>query len=303
MIPLLPALLVTLAAPVPVVVSSDCGCEMDDQWAIALLALSPSIDLRAVISAHAPGLTPESSAAQARAVLGVLPIERKPPVIAGSPGPIADRKTPRRGPGVDRLLAESKGFTRERPLTIVMIGPATDVASALLIDPTLADRAAVVAMAFEAWPGGGDPFNVKNDVAAWQVVIDSPIPLTVADGAVTIRDLMMTREAARARFGGLGPPGEFLAETLARWLDRSPALARRITGSAESWPVWDCGAAAVPLGLARVEHRPRPALRDDRTFDHDHPRGTIGWVTSIDGERLWSDLAARLKGEPSRRSP
>ena len=86
MLPLAPVLIGTLAAPIPVVVSSDCGCEMDDQWAIALLAVSPTIDLRAVVSAHAPGLTPASSAAQAEAVLDVLPIARKPPVIAGSPG-------------------------------------------------------------------------------------------------------------------------------------------------------------------------------------------------------------------------
>ena len=85
--------------------------------------LSPTIEppRSVVASAHAPGLTPDSSAAQAKAVLDVLAIARKPPVIPGSPGPIADRTTPRaQDPGVDRLLAESKGFTRERPLTIVM---------------------------------------------------------------------------------------------------------------------------------------------------------------------------------------
>ena len=47
--------------------------------------------------------------------------------------------------------------------------------------------------------------------------------------------------------------------------------------------------------MATVETRPRRRLRDDRTFDHEHPRATIDWVTAIDGERLWADLAARLK--------
>jgi purine nucleosidase len=296
--PLVPALVGILAAPVPAVVSSDCGCEMDDQWAIAVLALSPTVDLRAVVSAHAPGLTPESSAAQAREVLDLLPIARKPPVIAGSPGPIADRGTPRHGPGVDRILAESKGCTRERPLTIVMIGPATDVASALLIDPTLADRAVVAAMAFDAWPGGGDPFNVKNDVAAWQVVIDSPIPLVVADGAVTLRHLTVSRADAKARFGGLGPAADKLVEIQSKWLDRAPELVRKTTGRPDAWPVWDVGAAAVPLGFATVQTRPRPRLRDDRTFDHAHPKGTIGWVTAIEGDRIWADFAARLKPAP-----
>lgn len=298
MIPIAAAMIGSLTLSVPVVVSTDCGCEMDDQWAIALLALTPSIDLRAIVSAHAPGLPPETTAARAREVLDILPLARKPPVVAGSPSPLADRKTPRRGPGVDRLLDESKGFTPDRRLTIVMIGPATDVASALLIDPTFADRVAVVAMAFDDWPRGNDPFNVKNDVAAWQVVIDSPVPLTVADGAVTIRHLTMTRAGARSRFDGLGPAGAFLLTTFDRWLDRSGKLATTITGKPDVWPVWDLGAAAVPLGFAAVERRPRPRLRDDRTFDHSQPRGTIGWVTAIDSDRLWADFAARLKTAP-----
>jgi hypothetical protein len=36
-----------LAARRPVLLSTDCGCEMDGQWALALLALSPAFDLRA----------------------------------------------------------------------------------------------------------------------------------------------------------------------------------------------------------------------------------------------------------------
>jgi purine nucleosidase len=287
------ALLGALADPTPVVVSSDCGCEMDDQWAIALLALSPSIDLRLVISAHAPGLTSEASAKTARDVLDRLPLKKKPAVIAGSSQPLEGRDKPRRGPGAERLLAESKGFGPDQRLTVVMIGPATDVASALLIDPTLADRIKIVAMAFDEWPKGGDPFNVRNDVAAWQVLMDSPVPLTVADGDVTRRSLTLTRDQAKAKFKS--PLGEYLVAIQTRWLDRMPRLAQQITGSPDAWPVWDVGAVAVPLGLAKVDQRPRPRLRDDRTFDHDHSRGTIGWVTSIEGEKLWSEFASRLK--------
>jgi hypothetical protein len=148
-------------------------------------------------------------------------------------------------------------------------------------------------MAFDEWPRGGDPFNVRNDVAAWQVVMDSPVPLTVADGEVTKRSLTLTRKQAKDRFKG--PLGEYLVAIQTRWLDRMPRLAQQITGSPDAWPVWDIGAVAVPLGLAKVKQHPRPTLRDDRTFDHAHPRGTIGWVTSIEGEKLWAEFASSLK--------
>jgi purine nucleosidase len=282
----------------PVVISTDCGCEMDDQWAIAFLTLSGSFDVRAIITAHAPGLSSSATEKVARAVLDRLPAARKPPVVAGSSEPLTDRKTPRRNAGVDRLLAESKGFSPDRRLKVVMIGPATDVASALLIDPTLVDRIDVYAMAFDGWPKGGDPFNVRNDVAAWQVVIDSPVPLTVADGEVTRKHLTLTRVEAKARFACLSPAADYLVSIQSGWLDRAPRLAREITGSPDAWPVWDLGPVAALIGFAEVESRPRPRLRDDRTLDHEHPEGKIGWVKSIDRKAVWDRLAASLVPQP-----
>jgi purine nucleosidase len=282
----------------PVLISTDCGCEMDDQWAIAVLTLSGAFDVRAIITAHAPGLASSASEKVAREVLDRLPIKKKPPVIAGSSQPLKDRKTPRENAGVERLLAESKGFSRNRRLKVVMIGPATDVASALLIDPALADRIDLYAMAFDGWPKGGDPFNVRNDVSAWQVVIDSPVPLTVADGEVTRKHLTLTRAEAKSRFAGVSPAGAYLVSIQSGWLDRAPKLAREITGSPDAWPVWDLGPVAILGGFAEVESRPRPRLRDDRTFDHEHPQGKIGWVKSIDGKAVWDRLASSLATRP-----
>lgn len=284
--------------PTPVVVSTDIGCEMDDQWAVAHLALSPSIQLRAVVTAHAPGLDSEATATAARDVVDRLPAGRKPPVVAGSGRPLKDRSTPNRNAGIDRLLAESRDFNADRRLSVVVIGPATDVASALVIDPGFAHRVSVVAMGFDGWPRGGDPFNVRNDPAAWQVLIDSPTPIVVADAEVTRRHLTLDRTRSRSRFACVSPLADHLVALQSSWLAREPQLARRITGSADAWPVWDEGTTAVLLGFATVETRPRPRLRDDLTFDHDRPRGSIGWVTAIDERRLWADLAGRLRVEP-----
>ena len=39
----------------PVLLSTDCGCEMDDQWALALLARAPTLDLRGVVTPQVAG--------------------------------------------------------------------------------------------------------------------------------------------------------------------------------------------------------------------------------------------------------
>ena len=93
-------------------------------------------------------------------------------MIAGSSRPL-EGDTPRPTPGVEFLIDQARGRSADDRLVVVVLGAATDVASALLIDPTLADRITIVAMGFDGWPEGRDPWNVKNDVRAWRVLLES----------------------------------------------------------------------------------------------------------------------------------
>jgi inosine-uridine nucleoside N-ribohydrolase len=278
------------------VVVTDCGAAFDDEWALAHLAISPAFDLRGVIATHAPNLEPpaaETAAQAARAWLDRLPLTSRPRVVAGSNRPWDDGGDlpAGPGPGVALLIEQARGHSAERRLDVIMIGAATDVALALRTDPTMADRIAIVAMGFGGWPEGGDPWNVKNDPRAWQVVLASRVPVTIGDDAVCRRDLRMTPTQARRHFGGRGAA---LSARLDDWLARNGKLAATLTGAPDAVPVWDEVAVAYLLGLTRQEIRPRPRLRDDLTFDHARPQGTITWVTAIDADRLWADLAANL---------
>src|SRR5436305_14509306 len=74
-------------ARIPVVLTTDCGAEMDDQWALAHLALSPKIELRGIITTHAPSLARPAAATSAAVPpqgLAHLPLEQRPPALAGS---------------------------------------------------------------------------------------------------------------------------------------------------------------------------------------------------------------------------
>lgn len=94
----------------------------------------------------------------------------------------------------------------------------------------------------------------------------------------------------------MGPGGEFLVTLLDRWLTKNPKMAQEVSGRPGTWPIWDEVTTAYLLGLTKSETHPRPTVRDDRTFDHAHPRGTLTWITAIDADRLWADLAKRLEG-------
>ena len=282
----------------PVVLTTDIGAEVDDQWTLAHLALSPELELKGVVTTHAPNLASpgaETSASYARELIAKLPAKLRPPVLVGSSKALPDASKPLANSGVDFLIEQARGKTPDNRLTVVVLGAATDVASALLTDPTWSDRVTLVAMGFLGYPQGGDPWNVKNDPTAWRVLLDSKVPIVVGDVEITKRVLRMTPDRAHTLLTMLPDPAPLLLNRFDSWIAQNAKAAQTETGSPIVWPIWDEVTTAYLLGMARAESRPRPRLREDLSFDLDHPKGTIEWITSIDDGRLWPDLVAKIR--------
>ncbi len=282
----------------PVVLTTDIGAEVDDQWTMAHLALSPQLELKGVVTTHAPNLpapAAESSAGYARELAAKLPVKLRPTILAGSSKPLVAAGKPLANSGVDFLIEQAKGRTADNRLYVVVIGAATDVASALLIDPTWADRVTLVAMGFNSYPEGGDTWNVKNDPIAWRTLLESRAPIVVGDIEITKRLLRMTPDRVHTILNMLPEPGPLLLNRFDRWIADNAKLAQETTGSPIVWPIWDEVTTAYLLGFARAESKPRPRLRENLTFDLERPQGTIDWITSIDESKLWTDLVARIK--------
>ena len=61
------------------ILTTDCGCEADDQWTLAHLLLSPEVDLRAVITTHASSIRFSSATGREKAAEVVQKIHRRGP--------------------------------------------------------------------------------------------------------------------------------------------------------------------------------------------------------------------------------
>jgi inosine-uridine nucleoside N-ribohydrolase len=273
--------------------------------------LSPAFNVEGVVTTHAPNLfslgndiaTTDKSgaplalsqitAAQAREAMAQLPKKFSRPVIAGSSVPLDSRTTPLPNPGVQFILDTAKKYNSHDRLTVLALGACTDIASALILDPTLKNRIDIVAMGFDSWPKGGDGFNVKNDVTAWQILLDSGVPISIASGAVAIRDLAMDREKSAKLFRSHGSAGKYLDGLINRWMSRNQVLDKKTTGR-DAWPIWDEGTVAYLLGYAQATAYPRPVLQDDTTFAHPDSKEKIEWITSVDAAKLWQDLDDNL---------
>src|SRR5579875_3947902 len=111
---------------VPVILSTDVGNEIDDQWAIAYMLTNPDFEVLGVISAHAPSL-PDPSAHYTYEILKDevetrLGMVVHPPLFEGSSEVLANTSTPNPNGGVDFLLSASRNYSPEKRLTILTIG-------------------------------------------------------------------------------------------------------------------------------------------------------------------------------------
>ncbi|GAC1411115.1 MAG: nucleoside hydrolase [Gemmatimonadaceae bacterium] len=279
-------------ARIPVVLSTDVGNEIDDQWAITYLLLQPRFEVLGLTSAHAPTLSAPAGETSYRILIDVvenrLGMRTHPPLVEGGSLPLQNAKTPRMSPAVRFLVQTSRRFTRNNRLTVLMIGAATDVASAILTDPTIVDRVRVIQMGFPD-EKGGEEFNIANDVHAVQVILDSKVPLVIGPGNVCRANLSLTLDQARGMLATRGAIGGWLWEEFQAWYYRV-VKPLRVDDFSKPWVIWDTITLAYVLGMTDQHTSPRPTMRDDMTFEQFSPDRTVTWITSVDEKRMWADF-------------
>jgi purine nucleosidase len=285
-------------APVPVILSTDVGNEIDDQWTVVYVLTNPAFEVLGIVSAHAPSVSPPAGRTTYRILLDAvenrLRMTTHPPLFEGASLPLVDTRTPWVNRGVDFIIESSKRFSRDRRLTILTIGAATDVASAILKDPTITERIQVVQMGFKAWPEGGDEFNIANDVRAAQVIMASDVPLVVGSGDVCRAYLALSLDQARDMLSNKGPVGRWLLDEFVAWYYRFIKPLRQDDFS-KPWIIWDNITLAYMLGMTTQEVHPRPRLRDNMIFEHVPTGKTITWITAVDSKRMWADFLEKLE--------
>ena len=282
----------TPEARIPVVLSTDVGNEIDDQWTITYLLLQRRFDVLGIMSAHAPTITAPAGQTSYRILVDVvenrLGMRMHPPLIEGGSLPMENAKTPRSSPAVNFLIETSRRFSKDNRLTVLMIGAGTDIASAILTDPTIVERVRIVQMGFNDEQGGSE-FNVANDVHAVQAILDSNVPLVVGPGKVCRASLSLTFDQAREMLAKRGAIGAWLWEEYQAWYFRY-VKPLRVNDFSKPWVIWDNITLAYVLGMTTHATLPRPRLRDDMTFEKVKTDKTVTWITDVDEQRMWADF-------------
>lgn len=288
-------------SPLRAVLDTDTYNEIDDQFALVYALLAPErISLEAVYAApfYCPELNNRSASPadgmeksydEILRVLDHLGFSHAPGfVLRGSARYLTDRTTPVPSDAARDLVRRARSV-REGRLFVFAIAAITNVASALLIDPSIADRIAVVWLGGHPydWPDGAE-FNLREDVAAAQVVFGSGVPILHVPCKNVAEHLRTTVPEMAACVKGRGAIGDYLHEIFAAY-DHADTLAW-------SKPIWDIAAVAAAIRPEAfvLQTMPRPTLTDGMRWvpNPDAPPLTV--VTDLNRDIVFRDFFTRL---------
>ena len=247
-----PATLIPREGLLEVVIDTDLTNEIDDEFALIQAILSPErLNIRAIYAAPyaiseeiirrgaltelgirmleeslmsvgldlsvvpdvEPGPSMEQAFDMAERISELTGFTPDSGIHRGSDRFLSDAVTPVMSDAANNLvaLAQEERSTR---LVVVANGAITNVASALLIDPSIAEDIVIVWTAAypSFWPHPNNSFNLVQDMDAARVVFESGAPVVYIPGYFVGEKLRVSLPEMQEHIEGKGAIGDFLFE-------------------------------------------------------------------------------------------
>jgi len=283
---------------VRVVFDTDAYNEVDDQFALAYAYLSQErIELEAIYAAPFLNNRSESAAdgmeksyQEIIRLLGLLG-HKSPDGFAfrGSEKFLEDISEPVRSDAALDLVQRAMASSPEDPLYVVPVGVITNIASAILIQPEIIENIVVVWLGGNGldWPHQRE-FNLRQDVLATQVVLDSGVPLVIMPCRPVVSHFHTTIPELEENLRGKNGLSDYLVDIV---IDYS--------GGRDNYSkvIWDVVAVAwlVNPSWVRTNLVHSPILTDQVTYSVDHSRHFIRIAEEVNRDAIFRDLFTKLR--------
>ena len=281
------------------VLDTDAYNEVDDQFAIAyMLKSADKINTKAIYAAPffngkstGPADGMERSYDEIMKLLEFGGMDAD--VYKGSTSYLPDENTPVISDAANHLAKLADSYSPENPLYIVAIGAITNVASAILINPNIAENCVVV------WLGGHAhhychtrEFNMFQDVAAARVVMGSGVPFVQLPCQGVVTDFRLSRPELEYWLCGKNELADYLAKNA---IEEAENYA-----SGKPWTrvIWDVTAVAWLLNdgnrfmKSRLTATPLPTY--DNLYSLRPDSNLMRYVYQIERDALMEDLINKL---------
>lgn len=285
--------------PVDMVLDTDAYNEIDDQFAISY-ALYATEKLNVLALYAAPFFNNRSSSpadGMERSYQEILKLLRlsklECPVYRGSDRYLPDEQTPVASDAAKHLTELAMRYSPEKPLYVVAIGAITNVASALLMKPEIADNIVVV------WLGGNAlewhdniEFNIRQDVASARVVFASGAPLVMLPCLGVVSAFTSTEPELTYWLKGKNDLCDYLVQHTVE------AANEYAKGRVWSRVIWDVTTVGWLLNDGRRfmldKLIPTPIPEYDHHYAQDPRRPLCRYVYHINRDALMGDLFAHI---------
>lgn len=290
---------------------NDLSGDLDGLYAAVHAILSPSTELRGIIGTGTgrAGETVDASAALAKEILALMGMTGRINIFAGASAKLSSTAAPPRSPGTQAIIDEALRTDTDLPLYVAVGGGLTEVASALLIEPRIAERFTLVWIGGDAYPGGGvgeTNFNI-DAVAARYIFNDTTVPIWQVP-----RSVYATTVVTASELQAFVAPHGAIGEWLYRKVADAPLRFKKMLNMGETWTLGDNPLVVLTAltdwgpssgrpfqyqrtGSSQYDEVVAPLLKSDGTFE---PRTTgrkIRIYKSIDTRMMLQDMFAKLR--------
>lgn len=283
---------------VDAVLDTDTYNEIDDQFALVYTLLAADkINLQAVYAApfhndrsEGPADGMEKSFEEIIRVLQRMGHQHSGFAFKGSARWLDATLDPVACPAVDDLIARAR-LRKNRPLYVIAIGAITNVASALLAAPDIADKIVVL------WLGGHPlhwqhtrEFNLQGDLIASQVLFDSGAALVRFPCLLVTEQLRTSLNELDLNVRRSGKIGAYLYDICRDYRDGA------MTEQGATKVIWDIASIAWLVNpnwiTTALVHS--PILTDSLTWSEDRTRHMIREVLHIQRDPVFADFFSKL---------
>jgi purine nucleosidase len=213
-----------------VIIDNDFSGDPDDLFQLAHHLMSSSTEIRGIIGSHLrpddpadpSGHSAANAVKRATALMRAMGLEGKVPVYEGAPSALVDPLTPIPSAASAAIIDEALRDDTGLPLFLVCGGGLTDAASALLLEPRIAERLTLIWIGGPEYPDLSLPipgparveYNLNIDISAAMAVFGgSPVPLWQVPRDA-YRQCLVSFAELEERVAPCGEVGRFLVEAI-----------------------------------------------------------------------------------------
>lgn len=293
-----------------VIIDNDFAGDPDGLFQLVHHLLSPSVEIRGIIGSHLKpmdgfddsGNSAGNAVKNINEVLKLMNLDGKYPVYQGSNTAIINESTPHRTAAAQVIVDEAMRTDVNTPLYIVCGGGLTEIASAYLIEPRIAERITLVWIGGTEYPELATPppgyttmeYNTGIDLAAVRVIFNKSDIHIWQVPRNAYRQTMLSYSELLTKVKPIGAIGEYLMTKLERLFTFIPA---------ETYIMGDNPLVLLTALQSNFEPdtsssgyvvRQAPLVNEQGTYEVNRDGRNIRVYTQIDNRLMFDDLFAKL---------